>query len=269
MVSGGNVHGVIARDLKAEADALDTLVAELDPDDWRVVTPAPGWTSLHQIAHLAFFDSAAEMSLTDPDCFAEHRKRADEDPEVYGASALEPLLAMSPGALLSHWRQARRSLQKAFAEAPTDARYPWFGPPMSLASMATARLMETWAHGQDIADTFGIARSASPRLTHVARIACLALPYAFANRGIPIPETAVRVELTTDGELWTFGDAGASERVSGSVDDFCLVLTRRRHVSDTRLRVEGQVAEQWMLVGQAYAGPPGLGRQPGQFAVAR
>jgi hypothetical protein len=47
--------------------------------------------------------------------------------------------------------------------------------------------------------------------------------------------------------------------------DFCLVVTQRRHPDDTDLAIEGPLAEEWMAIAQAFAGPPGKGRAPGQF----
>ncbi|MEE2031263.1 TIGR03084 family metal-binding protein [Rhodococcus chondri] len=257
-------------DLEAEQMALDEIVATFGNDEWNRLTPAEGWTSRHQIAHLAFFDTAAEMSLTDPDAFAEQRRRADQDPDAYSVAVLEPLLELSSEQLLDTWRQGRRSLLHAFRSAPTGTRHPWYGPSMSLASMVTARLMETWAHGQDVADTAGTARAVTSRLGHIARIACLAFPFSFTNRGMSVPDTGVRVCLSVpSGGAWEFGEEGLEDSVSGPIEDFCLVLTRRRHVADTDLIVTGPIAREWMTLGQAYAGPPGHGRTPGQFAQSK
>jgi uncharacterized protein (TIGR03084 family) len=132
--------------------------------------------------------------------------------------------------------------------------------------MATARLMETWAHGQDIADTFEMDRPATARLTHIARIACLAFPYSFTNNALPVPTTGVQANLILpSGNTWAFGEDNLLDSVTGPIDDFCLVLTRRRHVADTALEVTGPIAAKWMTIGQAFAGPPGAGRAPGQF----
>ncbi|MFD0452448.1 TIGR03084 family metal-binding protein [Rhodococcus aetherivorans] len=247
-------------DLQAEQAALDDVVAAFGDTEWNRLTPADGWTSRHQIAHLAFFDAAAEMSLTDPEAFAEQRHRADQDPDAYSIAVLEPLLELSSAQLLETWRQGRRSLLHAFRSATPGARHPWYGPSMSLASMVTARLMETWAHGQDIADTVGAVRPVTSRLEHIARIACLALPFSFVNRGVPVPATGVRVSLSVAPDrTWEFGDEHLEDSVSGPIEDFCLVLTRRRHVADTALVTTGPIARAWMTIGQAYAGPPGTG----------
>jgi uncharacterized protein (TIGR03084 family) len=148
-----------------------------------------------------------------------------------------------------------------------STRIPWFGPDMSPASKATARLMETWAHGQDIVDALDLVRPPTKRLYHVAHIGVRALPNSYRTNQRPVPDAPVYVALAApDGERWTWGDADAADRVEGPALDFCLVVTQRRHVADTDLVVEGAVATDWMSIAQAFAGPPGEGRAPGQFA---
>jgi uncharacterized protein (TIGR03084 family) len=66
-----------------------------------------------------------------------------------------------------------------------------------------------------------------------------------------------------DGSTWTWGDADASERVTGPALDFCLVVTQRRHVDDTQLKVQGATAREWLLMAQCFAGPPADGPAPG------
>ena len=254
-------------DLEAEQSALDEVVRGFDEAAWDRLTPAEGWTIRHQIAHLSFFDAAAVIALTRPDDFAEQRAAADLDPEGYGRDVLKPFLAVSSQELMKFWREGRAELNEALRQVQPGVRVPWYGPAMSVASMTTARLMETWAHGQDVADAVGVQRDATRRLEHVARLACLARPYSYLVRDRPTPEAAVRVELTRPdaGGTWSFGDVEALDVVKGPMLDFCLVLTRRRHVADTEVRGSGAAAEEWLKLGQAYAGSPGSGRAPGQF----
>jgi len=126
--------------------------------------------------------------------------------------------------------------------------------------------METWAHGQDIVDTLGVQRQATERLQHVAHIGVRARPFSYMVRGLTPPAEEVRVELRSPaGTVWTWGATGATNTIIGEAIDFCLVVTQRRHVTDTRLRLGGPLAQEWMHLAQAFAGPPGQGRQPGQF----
>lgn len=251
----------LLQDLRAEQEELANLLGDLSPEDWARPTPAPGWTVADQVAHLAYFDRAAHTALTDPEAFGEILAAAMADPEGFTRPDPAP-----PAKLLPEWRSASADLRTALVEAPPGTRVPWFGPDMSVASKVTARLMETWAHGQDVADTLDVRRRPTARLRHVAHIAVRARPYSYLARGMELPEAQVRAELTApDGSLWRFGPDEADQVVTGDAEEFCLVLTRRRHVDDTELRARGDAAQEWLLIGQAFAGPPGEGRRPGQF----
>jgi uncharacterized protein (TIGR03084 family) len=141
---------------------------------------------------------------------------------------------------------------------------------MSAVSFATARLMETWAHGQDIVDALEIDRPGTDRLRHVAHIGVLARPFSYRANNKIMPDAEIRVELMSPtGALWSWGTPDTSNRVSGDALDFCLVATQRRHLADTALQVEGTAALEWMTIAQTFAGPPGSGRQPGQFPKKR
>ena len=92
------------------------------------------------------------------------------------------------------------------------------------------------------------------------------MPWAFQVNEQPIPSTAVQVVLAApDGSVWRWGDDDAPQRVSGSALDLALLVTQRRHRDDLALVAEGEIADQWLDIAQAFAGPPGSGRRPGQF----
>jgi len=251
-------------DLAAEHAALDAIVAGLDEARWDLPTPAAGWSVRDQIGHLAYSDVAATLAASDADGFAK------DDAAVPRAERQQRQLAigraMSSRQLLHWWRLSRTAMLEVFRRLDPKARLPWFGPPMSARSFATARLEETWGHGQDVVDALGASRPATERLRHIAHLGVLTRAFSFTNQGRPAPAVDVRVELASPaGARWHWGDPGADNRVAGPALDFCLVVTRRRHVADTRLEVRGPVAEEWMLRAQAFAGPPGPGRAPGQF----
>ncbi|MEV6128232.1 TIGR03084 family metal-binding protein [Streptomyces violaceusniger] len=254
-------------DLRAEGDELDGLVAGLGGAEWRTATPAPGWSVAHQIAHLAWTDERAVQAAEDPQGFADEVRRAWTAPEAFVDEGAERGAAEPPEALLELWRAGRERLLRTLAAQPPRARLPWYGPPMSVMSMATARLMETWAHGQDVADALGVRRAPTARLRHVARIGVRARGYAYAARGLEPSAEEFRVELTgPDGELWTYGPKDAAQRVTGPALDFCLLVTQRAHRDDLAVRAEGADADRWLDIAQAFAGPPGKGRAPGQRA---
>jgi uncharacterized Actinobacterial protein TIGR03083 len=136
---------------------------------------------------------------------------------------------------------------------------------MSPASFISARLMETWAHGQDIADAVGSDRVPTGRLKHVAHLGVRARAFSYSAHGLSVPDEKVSVELVAPGgDVWRW-DMGSSDSVTGSALGFCLAVTQRRHIGDTDLVITGPRAEEWMSIAQAFAGPPGDGRRPGQF----
>ena len=258
----------VLRDLAGEHADLDAIVAGVDDDAWELATPAPGWSVRDQILHLAYFDARAREALVDPDGFDADVAaiQAGEGLEAWLADHLAAAQSLTPGELLAWWRAERSSLLAALAAADPAARVPWYGPPMGAVSFASARLMETWAHGQDVADALGITRLPTSRLRHVAHLGVRAMPWSFTIHGLAVPEVDVRVELRSpDRDLWVWGPEDANDVVRGNALDFCLVVTQRRHPDDVRLEVYGPVAEQWITIAQAFAGPPGPGRAPGQF----
>lgn len=258
----------LVADLRAEGDEIDALVRDLLADGWARPTPAEGWTVAHQIAHLAWTDERALLAATAPDAFraeiAHYAHRAAEGLDKVVDEEAGRAAARPPAELLAWWRETRDKLSATLLGLPAGMRLPWYGPPMSPASMATARLMETWAHGQDVADALGMCRTPTARLRHVAHIGVRTRDFAYVVRGRPVPSSAFRVELLgSGGELWTWGPDDAAQRVTGPALEFCLLVTQRVHRADTALVAVGDDADEWLNIAQAFAGPPGNGRESG------
>ncbi|MFB7593555.1 TIGR03084 family metal-binding protein [Streptomyces sp. NPDC056160] len=250
-------------DLREEGQELDRMVAALGPEGWGLATPAPGWTVAHQIAHLAWTDRSALLAVTDADGFRALAEKALAAPDAFVDQGAEEGAGLPPAELLARWREGRARLGAALRAAVPGARFPWYGPPMSAASVATGRLMETWAHGQDVADASGVVRAPSDRLRHVVRIGVRARDFAFGVRGLPVPGEEFRVEVTgPSGQVWAYGPEDAAQRVTGPALDFCLLVTQRAHRADLAVRAEGPDADRWLDIAQAFAGPPGAGRAP-------
>ncbi|GHE00270.1 TIGR03084 family metal-binding protein [Streptomyces alanosinicus] len=250
-------------DLRAESEELDLLVTELSPEQWALPTPAPRWTVAHQIAHLAWTDRSALLAVTDADAFRALVEKALAAPDSFVDEGAQDGARLAPAELLRTWRAGREALDRALRAAPPGARFPWYGPPMSAASMATARLMETWAHSLDIADALGVVRAPTDRLGHVARLGVRTRDFAHTVHGITPPADEFRVELTSPtGEVWAYGPEDAPQRVTGPALDFCLLVTQRAHRADLALTAVGPEADRWLDIAQAFAGPPGTGRPP-------
>jgi uncharacterized protein (TIGR03084 family) len=242
--------------------------ASADPR-WDLPTPADGWMVRDQISHLAYFDRLARRAVTDPVSFAQE---AEELMGVSGDPMEEHLRrgrSMSGDELLAWWDDEHGAMATAFAGVAADTKVPWFGPPMGILSFASSRLMEAWAHGQDVVDALGIDRPPTDRLRHVAHLGVRTRPFSYALHGREVPPGRVEVDLASpSGELWRW-DLG--ERLSGEDSafvvgealDFCLVVSQRRNLADTRLVVTGPSAADWLSIAQVFAGPPGPGRPPG------
>lgn len=251
----------LVTDLAAETEVIEQMLAGRPDADWELQTPAEGWLLRDQISHLAFFDDAATASVLDPERFQAEAKEQIAGGMDFPDRIARELRSMPVAELHAWFRRARLALISATGERDPKERVPWYGPSMSLASCVTARIMETWAHGQDIADTLGVTREPSSRLKHIAHIGIGARAYSFGVRGLPVPEEPVRVELSApDGTLWTWGPEDAADRITGDALDFCLLVIQRRHRDESDLEITGPVADAWMDIAQAFAGAAGPGR---------
>lgn len=260
-------------DLRAEYAQLADLARTLTPAQWAERSAFYGWTPWDEVAHLCFFDETALLSATDADAFA--RDTAALMAELatgreISAIARAKYAPLDGTALLAHWEPISARLAAALAVLDPKARLPWYGPSMSARSFATARLMETWAHGQDVWDVARRRRPASDRLRHIAHIGVTTFGWSFVNRKRPVPGEVPYVELQPPhgGEPWTWGDPAASEQVKGRALDFCLLVTQRRNLADTALSFTDGSAREWLSIAQCFAGEPADAPAPGVRQVA-
>jgi uncharacterized protein (TIGR03084 family) len=179
---------------------------------------------------------------------------------------LQPYLAGPPGTVLARWRAERKAAVEALAAVPPGELLPWLSRPMPAPVLASAGLMELFAHGQDIADALGAGRVYTDRIRHLVRFAEGNRDFGYQVRGLTPPASGFRFELTApSGQVWRSGPADAVESITGPAVDFCLLVTRRRHRADLALVASGPETDRWLDIAQAYRGAPGPGRVPGQF----
>ena len=262
-----------AVDLREEGAALRAFLAGLDEADWARPTPFKGWTVNAVIQHLHFGDWMASVSLEDPDRFARivearraARERGDGSVDL-GEGA--PDIREGP-ALLDQWWACLSRLCGLMERGNPDRRVAWVGPDMGLRSFATARQMETWAHGQDIYDLLQAPREHFDRLANICVLGCQTFGWTFRNRGLepPAPMPYVRLTLPS-GALWERGAESRTDRVAGAALDFCRVVTQGRNIADVHLEVRGEPARAWMAIAQCFAGPPNDPPAPGARAWER
>jgi uncharacterized protein (TIGR03084 family) len=252
----------VLADLDQIERKLDAILEPLDDSAWQRPTPAEGWSIGDTVSHLAWFEEQAEVAARDPEKFASTlNELLGGGIDGYMALAIDLGREKSGREVLDWWRQARGGAQDAFRALDPTGRVVWFGPSMASRTFVGARVMETFAHGTDIADALEVPFLAGGALRHVAALGVKTFGWSFQNRGLAVPDHRVRVELTdSDGEVHRWNE-NETQSVVGTLEDFSLVVTQRRHIDDTGLVVDGPTAREWMEIAQCFAGPPGSGRK--------
>ena len=258
-----------ARDLREEGDALYELLKMLEESDWERPTPFKGWTVREVVEHLHFSDRLAVQSLRSSEEFLKTaadmvRAAADEglDLRTY---ARRTIGSRNASELLQLWRECFVEMCDLLDAADPKARLKWFGPDMGVRMFATARQMETWAHGQDVYDLFRIPRENTDRIKKVAVIGVKTFGWTFVNRRLEVPPDIPYVRLTApSGEIWEWNEPNRDNRVEGLATEFCHVVTQGRNISDTHLEVVGETATRWMAIAQCFAGGPEDPPPPGE-----
>lgn len=257
----------VAADFRDEVDELHAFLQTLEPGDWERETAFLGWTPWDVVAHLHYFDLVSLAALEGEEAFAPHRRALAL---ALGAGrtnqeiARERFGALDAAGLLGEWRTTAHALARALGESDAKRRLPWFGPDMGVPMFTTARYMETWAHGQEVYDLVGAARTHTDRIKNVATIGVKTFGWTFANRGLPAPGPPPWVRLVApSGAVWEWNEPSETDFVCGDAADFCRVVTQVRNVADTELEVKGPVATQWMAIAQCFAGAPADPPAPG------
>lgn len=265
-----------ARAFREESAALHALLAPLTDAQWQTPTQFKGWTLDDVMSHLHHGNLSALVSLTDRAAY----DRLREERARLVAGGLAPVQAqrqsiggISGRALLAAWDAQCTTLAEAFAVADGKKRVPWAGRDMSARSSISARLMETWAHGQEVYDLLGAARADTDRICHIATLGVNTYGWSFTNRGMAVPAGRPQVLLRApSGAVWEWPglEPAHGDCISGAASEFCQVVAQTRNVADTTLAVTGPTATLWMANAQCFAGPPRVPPAPGtRFRQAR
>lgn len=251
----------LSDDLRDESQQLREFALSLSGADWQRPTPFKDWTVSDVLIHLLVGDYLNVLSLTDAAKFqavmaARLAAREAGKPRTSGAEMLPSPLAQG-AELVEQWIEGLNALCELFDRADARARMKWVGPDMSVRSAATARLMETWAHAQDIYDMKKVTRVNFDRIRHIAVLGVNTYGWTFKNRGLDLPGPAPRVDLVSpSGQQWCWNEAQSDNRISGSAVDFCHVVTQGRNIGEVDLEVIGPNATAWMAIAQCFAGTP-------------
>jgi len=254
-----------AEDFLAESEALHALLAPLADADLERPTAFKGWTLNDVIRHLHVWNRAANLSLTDEAAFDSFY--AEVGAHIRGGlRAFEQTWTngLSGQALVATWRDFYRDMAARFGRADPSRRVKWAGPSMSARSSVTARLMETWAHGQEVYDELGVVRKNGDRIRNIVVLGNNTYGWTFAVRGEQAPAPRPYLLLTApSGDIWSYNEPSDVERIEGPAEAFCQVVTQVRNVADTALSVTGPNATAWMHKAQCFAGPPETPPAPG------
>jgi len=253
-------------DFKEESEALYALLENISDEAMGCATGFKGWTVNHIIGHLHMWNWAADLSLHDRDAFTDFYAKAGPAVQANDLRRFEEewLNDLTGRSLLETWRQFFVETAGRFAAADPKFRVKWGGPEMSVRSSISARLMETWAHGQALYDMMGVRRKDHNRIKNIAILGVNTFGWSFINRKREVPELIPYIRLTApSGAIWEWNDPGSSNCVEGQATEFCQVVTQTRNIADTTLYVSGDVARQWMAIAQCFAGPPENPPSPG------
>ncbi len=256
-----------AQDFLNETRSLHGLIAGLDGADLLRPTQFKQWPIERIIAHLHFWNRAALLSVNDEAGFVTFMHDVRSRIAAGGMATIE---AEGPGGqqLVSAWLEFAEELAVAVAPREASDRVKWVGPDMSIRSSITARLMETWAHGQAAFDALGEKRVNRDSIRGIAVLGVNTYGWTYAVRGMPAPDPKPFIELTApSGAIWQFGEDEADDRIEGLAEEFCQVVTQVRNIADTNLRVTGAHAADWMARAQCFAGPPEKPPAPGARSI--
>lgn len=260
-----------AADFRSESEALYATVAPLSDAELSAKTLFKDWTVNDVIGHLYMWNWAAELTLRDGKAFQEFFKEVMKVASSPNGSLRkfegQWLKGLEGQALVKLWHEHFLGMSENYGKADPNMRVKWAGPDMTVRDKVTARLMETWSHGQAVYDQLGKVRKNADTIQSIVLLGVKTFGWTFKNAGQKPPGPLPCVHLTApSGQIWKYGDESQTDRVEGAADEFCQVVTQCRNIADTRLKVTGPTAQEWMSKAQCFAGaaetppPPGMRR---------
>ena len=259
-----------AEDFRAESQALFNLLDGADAAVFSEPTLFKAWTINAVLQHLHFWNQMAGLQLTDEPLLLQRIAAVKSHQGGMRAFENAHFDGLSGRALLDAWQAGFQATADAFAQADPKARLKWPGPDMSARSSITARLMETWAHGQEVYDHLGVVRQNADRVQNIVMLGVNTFGWTYATRQQTPPGPMPHLVLTApSGAVWTYGEASETERIEGPAEAFCQVVTQVRNIADTALKVTGPVATDWMSKAQCFAGGPETPPAPGTRYTAQ
>lgn len=259
-----------AQDFLDESMALHALVAPLSNIELKRPTAFKGWTIEDVIGHLHVWNHAADLTLTDEASFDGFMAEVAGSVQGGTLNSFEKqwLDELAGTGLVAAWHEGFERLAAHYGDADPSQRVKWAGPDMSARSSITARLMETWAHGQEVYDELGVVREIADRIRNIVILGVNTYGWTYRTRQEDPPGPMPYLKLSApSGEIWEYGDEQETNVITGPAEAFCQVVTQTRNVADTDLEVTGAIAADWMSKAQCFAGPPETPPAPGTRTI--
>lgn len=259
-----------AEDFRAESAALYQLLQETDAPRFAEPTQFKDWSINTVLQHLHFWNQMANYQLTDEARLTQTLAAIAKTTGGMRAVEAAHFEGLAGDALLQNWWQGVQATADVFATCDPKARLKWAGPDMSARSSITARLMETWAHGQEVYDHLGVVRVNEDRIQNIVVLGVNTYGWTYKTRGQTPPGPMPFLELIApSGAVWTYGEETemATSRICGPAEAFCQVVTQTRNIADTSLELTGPVAADWMSKAQCFAGAAHAPPLPGTRGI--
>jgi len=225
--------------------------------DFDRVTLFRNWSVNDVLGHLHMWHHAADLSATDDAGFQEFLRTFGEAGAQHFPYTHEWSGGLKGQALLDAWYELYTDMARRWQDFDPEKRVKWAGPDMNVQTSIVARHMETWAHGQEVFDLFGVHRQDEDRIRNIADLGVRTFGWTVANRQIDRPPVKPFVELAApSGATWRWNNESDRDYIKGAATDFCQVVTQTRNIADVALDIAGTSAQQWMDIAQCFAGPP-------------
>ncbi|MDA8276728.1 MAG: TIGR03084 family metal-binding protein [Actinomycetota bacterium] len=244
----------LVQDLKDESDELIELIKAERLEALTTRTPAKGWDVADSIKHLTYFDGALSLAIEDREGFEVAKKRL-----LAGGVeiATEEMRLLAIDKVVESFIDARSSMIALLSTTPSNQRVPWYGPEMSAMSATSARLMETFAHGLDVYDALGKEKPFTDRISHICFLGSATIAFSFVIHNLTPPTEPIYLELVLpSGSIYSKGDQSAKNSIRGSAKDYALLVTQRRARRSLDLVANGEIANSYLDIAQAFAGNP-------------
>ena len=247
-----------AYDFYNENKELYAILDSLSDKEFKTKTLFKNWTFNDILRHLHIWNYASNLSLSNNKEWEKFSIQAKS--LITSSNNLREFEAfflngIEGKKLLEIWKNFYTEVTHNFKNEDPKRRIKWVGPDMSVISSISARHMETWAHGQAIYDSLGIKRKSKDRIINIVIIGNNTFKWSYLVNKLKVPIEIPYLKLIAPSEIiWEFNDPKNSNKIEGSAEDFCKVVTQVRNIKDVNLELVGNISKEWMSIAQCFAG---------------